>query len=150
MQCSHSHSRPAPAISFEALAERLDSLSPKPRRVGPRSSPHPPHVLVVTADRPLAETRAEILRMSGCSVVVATYQQARQFACLEQFHVVLICQSIAPSQASVLARELRRNLPAIRVVRVAFCPDGIEPGYDCVLTAPVYPWVLQDTILSAR
>jgi DNA-binding response OmpR family regulator len=107
-------------------------------------------VLLVTADRSLGQTRSLILRQSGCSVVVAMYEQARQFACIEPFSVALICQSIPAGRAVSFAGELRRYSPGIRILRIALCPEGSEAGFDRALSAPVEPSALQQAVLCTE
>ena len=89
-----------------------------------------------------------ILRAAGCSVALATKDQARQLAAITPFQVAVICQAIQPEIAQVLARELRRCSPGIRIIRIALCLDGTESGFDRVLNAPVDPALLKHSIMD--
>ena len=105
-------------------------------------------VLLITADETLGETRSMILRAAGCSVALATQEQAPQIAAITPFQVAVICQAIQSGRAQALARELRRSSPGIRIIRIALCSDGTESGFDRVLNAPVDPALLKHSIMD--
>jgi DNA-binding NarL/FixJ family response regulator len=90
-----------------------------------------PHavVLMIGRDRMLVETRSQVLRTAGYTVVTAyTPLQAIDQFLRGNFDVVLLCHSIPADGREHLAKVLRQQKSRIPIVCVA-CVDGQFDGF---------------------
>ncbi len=92
-----------------------------------------PSAIIVEDNRPLAEALAERLALDGFEATVATTAKEGRRSCAEKRHNVAFVDLMLPdSSGAVLAAELKREFPKLKIVLMTgFAASAEELLQDC-------------------
>jgi DNA-binding response OmpR family regulator len=107
-------------------------------------------VLSVSRDPALAETRRQIMRELGCIVETAPTPHEAVRAFLDgDFDLVLLCQTISPTEKRKLVARMKSEKPGTPIISIRINGDSYEPLVDGFLQSVDGPTKLLSCIAGA-